>query len=114
MVSALRFCLSSKLGSVWYSVHSFFILFPSVRLSLPLANAIDVTHKIPRSNTASPVPGIRHHNESESDSESDSESSALGDKFITRLVILHHTPLPNIVDTRGLLHMFAIGNRSMV
>lgn len=113
MASALGFCLSSKLGSVWYSVHSFFILFPSVRLSLPLANAIDVTHKIPRSNTASPVPGIRHHNESESDSESDSESSALGDKFITRLVILY-TPLPNMVDTRGLLHVFAIGNRSMV
>ncbi|XP_031554199.1 uncharacterized protein LOC116291202 [Actinia tenebrosa] len=56
------------------------------RLSLPLANVIDVTpNKIPRSNTASPVPGVRHHDDSESDSDSDSVSSALGDKFITSI-----------------------------
>ena len=68
-----------------------FICHYSDRMSLPLATSIEVTPQtgLPsRSNSGSPVPGVRRHFESDSDSDSESEQSILGDKFITRYVII--------------------------
>ncbi|XP_048575311.1 uncharacterized protein LOC5520664 isoform X3 [Nematostella vectensis] len=56
------------------------------RMSLPLASSIETSPHLPRSATASPIPGVRERDNSDSDSDSESPGST-GDTFSTSVFL---------------------------
>ncbi|EDO48318.1 predicted protein [Nematostella vectensis] len=62
------------------------ILFYLYRMSLPLASSIETSPHLPRSATASPIPGVRERDNSDSDSDSESPGST-GDTFSTSVFL---------------------------